>query len=83
MRMDGKSRSSAELYAIHMLLNLYEENTNKKAGRVYRPDMHGPDGQVLQFVEKVLVRLRPPNLQHKRLEYVLKKALKNRKYLGN
>jgi hypothetical protein len=78
-RMDGKSRSSAELFATNMLLNLYEEYTGKKAGRSYRHDIHKPDGLVLQFVERALKRLRPPKLQHKRLEYVLKKALKNRK----
>jgi len=80
----GKSRSGAEFFAVDVLITFYEDITGKKGGRSNRPDKSdpdksGPDGQLLDFVEKALVRLRPPELRRKRLDYVLKKVLKFRK----
>jgi hypothetical protein len=75
----SKSRSSAEFFVIDVLTTFYEDITGKKGGRSNRPDKPGPDGRLLGFIEKALVRLRPPTSRHRRLDYALKKVLKFRK----
>jgi hypothetical protein len=75
----SKSRSSAEFFVIDVLTTFYEDITGKKGGRSNRPDKPGPDGRLLGFIEKALVRLRPPTSRHRSLDYALKKVLKFRK----
>jgi hypothetical protein len=74
----SKSRSGAEFFAIDVLVTFYEDITGKKGGRSNRPDKSGPDGRLLEFVEKVLVRLRPPASRHRRLDYALRRVIKFR-----
>jgi hypothetical protein len=83
MAEGNKSRSGAEFFAIDMHVTFYENTTGRKGGRSYRPDKSGPHGQLLKFVEKALVRLRPPNARHRSLDHALRRVLEFREQRRN
>jgi hypothetical protein len=74
----SKSRSGAEFFAIDVLITFYEDISGRTGGRSNRADKTGPDGRLLKFIEKALVRLRPPASRHRRLDYALRRVLKFR-----
>jgi hypothetical protein len=82
MHAGSKSRSEAEFFAIDVLITIYKDFTGTKGGRSNRVDESGPEGRLLAFVEKVLVRLRPPGDRHKRLDHALKEVIAIRKNSG-
>src|SRR5690349_20475878 len=82
MHAGSKSRSEAEFFAIDVLITIYEDFTGTKGGRSNRAGESGPEGRLLAFVEKVLVRLHPPGDRHKRLDHALREVIAIRKNSG-